>query len=80
MESLCEKTKKCESEVLTLLDVVKTTSGRAFFVCGNFTSLSGLFNCGDCYVQSSVICYGWMRNTHNRKDTGAFRMKSITEM
>lgn len=68
MESLCEKTKKCESEVLTLLDVVKTTSGRAFF------------NCGDCYVQSSVICYGWMRNTHNRKDTGAFRMKSITEM
>ena len=38
------------------------------------------FNCGDCYVQSSVICYGWMRNTYNRKDTGAFRMKSITEM
>lgn len=35
------------------------------------------FNCGDCYVQSSVICYGWTRNTHN---IGAFRMKSITEM
>ncbi len=39
----CVKNEKCESEVLTLLDVVKTTSGRAFFVCGNFTSLSGLF-------------------------------------
>ena len=27
-----------------------------------------------------AFLYGWMRNTHNRKDTGAFRMKSITEM